>query len=545
MTQVLSLGRMKPVRSIANYVKREWQELLVLLLLGVFLTWIRLRTLEPIELGGDAVQKWFFVRRWAYPHPLEGTDWNHHFTRMGDNVPVFILQRLFGTSPPVYYFAPLLSFMGTGFAVYAIGKHAKSRFTGVLAAVFFALFAPMKRAASQLLPAIFSCLYVTAGAYCLLRYTRAEPGQRPRWAVLSALGIFAAYLSHETNVFFVPGFAVVLWLHGKNVRHLALFCGVLLGAFLLETAAYAAFTPYWGRLHITMLTHGDTPGLKVASTWGLLGRFASSDFGPAFQRYFFSWPFAAVGVALLARERFARLVALLPFSFLFLATFLVRGLDPIRTWMSYQSRYLIPAVPLMVLSHALFVVCCAELVCRAFVRVAPLLEGRAPRAARLWRLPLLARWELPCIALLLLGLCYAHYPSSGLRVWWEGHPLVSWHATADVIRDTYRRHLPIIGDKKAVMLAHRVYIDDALLLENGQLPMHSPKMLQLNRADWLLSSDPPAYAQDARSKRKGKAGGKRCLLELRARQRFLRAPPPALLPETCEAQASSLVSGTD
>lgn len=547
--------------SVPSVRSRDWQEPLVVLSLIAFFLWVRFYTLEPIELGGDAIQKWFFVRRWAYESPFDNTLWNHHLTRMGDNIPVFLIQKLLGTAPWVYYVGPTLAFGVAAFLVYVVGKRLSGRVAGVLAAIAVTAFGPMRRAASQMVPSAFSCMYVMLGTYFLVLYVQSASDKRWRWLLLSALSLFGAYLSHESNVFFVPGFALIIWLYGRNLRHVALFLGVLLAGFLLETVVYASFTEYTSRLHITKKTHlKEGGGLTFKSIWGLLGRYQTADFGRDFRRHFYFWPFAALGTALLARSSLARLIALLPFSFLFLTTFLVRSLDPIRTLTSFQSRYLVVAVPLIVLCNVLFFSSLAAFLGRQLARLAarserlrPLLErgrelfsgaqvrppsdgstpGRPrPPLARVLRLDLL--WIVP----LLLWFGSRYYPAGGVAASLDRHPLFAWRETQAAITQAYSRHLPIVGPKKSIALAYYVYLDDLTLLEDGRLPPLSDKIGKYDKRRMWLSIDPVRYAQDVRRKRKGKAGGKSCVLELGRSQRFMPPLRRKTLPPSCRAQSS-------
>jgi dolichyl-phosphate-mannose-protein mannosyltransferase len=548
---------------LSHLRKRDWQEPLILLSLLAFFLWVRFFTLEQIEIGGDAIQKWFFVRRWAYESPFDGTVWNHHLTRMGDNVPVFLIQKIFGTAPWVYYVGPTLAFVVAAFTVYVVGRRLSGRVTGVVAAVLTTTFSPMRRAASQMVPSAFSCMYVMLGAYFLVRYAQDESGSRRRWLVPCALSLFGAYLSHEPNVFFLPAFVLIIWLHGRNVRHVLLFLGILLGGFLLETALYASLTDYPSRLHITMRTHlGGSAGLRFDNAWGLLGRYRTADFGPAFRRHFYFWPFAAIGVAVLARQRLCRLFPLLPFSFLFLTTFLVRGIDPFRTLTSFQSRYLMVAVPSIVLTNVLFFGALAAFAWRwlgvGVERVERLRDLRE-RARHLFDRPAPSSPAAPAderpaarprslvgsilavdllwVVPLLLWFGKGYYPADP-SAFLAKHPLVTWRATEAVITEAYRRNLPIIGPKKSVALAFYVYIDDATLLENGRLPKIGDKVGKYDKRRMFLSSDPARYERDARRKRSGKGGGKACVLELRRDSRFMPTPRQKSLPESCRAEGT-------
>lgn len=524
----------------------NWQEAIVLLALLVFFLLVRLRTLESIELGGDAIQKWFFVKGWAHERPFEGVSWNHHLTRMGDNLPVYFVQRLLGTSPPVYYAAPTLAFLVTAFCTYVIGKRVDSRFTGVLAAIGVTVFSSMRRAASQILPSIFSSMYIMLATYCLLRYTRSEGRARTAWLLASALCVFAGYASHETSLYFGPAIVVVQWLHGRRWRDSLMFCGALLGLFLLECAFYAAVTDYPSRLHIMMANHGARTGMPVdKGVVGLFARFSSPDFNRDFQRLFAFWPVAALGVAVLRRDRFARWLALLPASFLFLVTFVVHDISPVRAWLSFQSRYLIPPVPLMMLTCALFFVTLARALWSGFVRLRERLVPGLGATSALGALR--ARVRIPTLAalgrfvrsdvlwiLLLLGWrANVYVPVGGIGSLLRSNALVTARRTGEVLTDAYVRNLPIIGPRRAIRLVFEVYIDDAALLENGRFVSRADKARRFDRRRQVLLGQPDAYIADAKNKNAGRAGGRSCVMYVSVKQRFMR--PVKALPARCVA----------
>jgi hypothetical protein len=104
-----------------------------------------------------------------------------------------------------------------------------------------------------------------------------------------------------------------------------------------------------------------------------------------------------------------------------------------------------------------------------------------------------------------------------------------------VISEAYRRHVPIVGPKKSVLLAYYVYIDDEALLENGRLPTYAGKIGPYGKGRVWLSSQPALYPPGAPSKKKR---GKACVLELRRNGRFMPAPRMKSLPEHCQAPGS-------
>ena len=107
----------------------------------------------------------------------------------------------------------------------------------------------------------------------LLAY-RDRPEAGRLWLVLSALALFAAYLTKLPNAFFVPGFYAAAWLWRRSNADFALYAGLLTLAVGLEIAAYAVATAYpLGRISMVVATHAPTAALD--SPLGLLGRFAA------------------------------------------------------------------------------------------------------------------------------------------------------------------------------------------------------------------------------------------------------------------------------
>jgi hypothetical protein len=142
------------------------------------------------------------------------------------------------------------------------------------------------------------------------------------------------------------------------------------------------------------------------------------------------------------------------------------------------------------------------------------------------------RLHLLWIVPLLFWLALRYYPAGGLSASLRQHPLYTWRETQAVITDAYRRHLPIVGPRKAMWVAYYVFLDDATLLENGQLPPRGEKVVRLDKQRMLLSSDPSRYTAEAALRLTKSKRGRACVLALRQQTRFL-VPPKRALPEHC------------
>ncbi|HEV8247466.1 MAG TPA: glycosyltransferase family 39 protein, partial [Polyangiaceae bacterium] len=330
------------------------QDMLLVCALWLLCIARRVQDMERIELEGDAIRKWQFVRSWFYANDYSHAVWDHHMTRFGVTLPTFIVQLICGRGTRAYHVTPLvMSVLQIPF-VYLIGKQLSGRFAGVLSAIFLIHFSGVVRAASQLLPDGFVGTYVLVGLYCLIRYLYdPAPPKNSRWLVASGASVFAAYLAKETALFYLPGFLLAIGVARKNWRDLLLFCGVLLLGLAIESAGYALFTKYWFRIQVVLSGAFQEGPPKETTFWGLFGRYAKLD-----QSWKFAFDFfiaASIAVWLMLRGPGVRALLLICWSHYFFLTFAVAGIDPIRLVHQFRDRYLDSTAPMVELTTGIFV----------------------------------------------------------------------------------------------------------------------------------------------------------------------------------------------
>jgi hypothetical protein len=452
---------------------------LVLLAVLALCVFVRLLRLQPIELYDDEVQRWHFVRQWFYDNDLRQVTWSHHMARLGVNVPLFLVQAVFGRDARVYYVWPVASFTLQVLFTYLTAERMAGRGAAVVAALLLSVFAGMDRGASQILPDAFAGTALILVCYSLVRYHDAAPNRRLPWLLAGAAALVWAYTIKESNLLFVPGTLLGVWLCGGKRRDLAAVAGVLAIAIGIETLAFRLLTRHPSRFAIVGEHHGDIP----TSFWRLFDRFSQLE--PAWQMLFWLWVPAALWLWGSADRR-ARMVVALPASFVLLLTFLVRSVDPLIIWTRFYSRYFEPVAALFALAVALFSV---EL---------------SRRLAASWRSP---RWQgrggaIAIGACLLVGLL----EWAAVDTFYEP-ALRQVERIATVTNDAYRRNLPIVQSLAApsepeerrarpLKLIYGVYLSDVAIARAVNRRERLPEVLEAvhdgKRYSYLLR-EPTAY----------------------------------------------------
>jgi hypothetical protein len=336
---------------VRDWLRRHAKDLIILLGIVGMSVAVRLATVRSLDVGGDPAKKWFFVRTWSYENHFD--KWDHHMGRMGINGILYLVQKLFGTEALAYFIAPMAIATLQSVLAYLVARRLGTRFAGVLAALFIALFDQMEHAGGQINPEAFEGFYVILSFYFLLRYAEGVGRARVAWLVATGVSLFVLYLTKEPNVFFYPGFALAVWIISKRPRDVIILASVPAALFVVETALYAAFTQYeLGRMQIVSGSYGKTGRLKPLTFFDLFDRYGSradTSWKLALYPFFVSWP-------LLFWKRIhprARLLLPVTFSFLFGITFYVRGINPIIMGTLFHDRYMSPIIPTMMLSLAL------------------------------------------------------------------------------------------------------------------------------------------------------------------------------------------------
>lgn len=449
--------------SLPHRVATAWRglpgEASILAFLCAFSLFARWITLEPIELSGDPLDYWYFVRQWSYPNDI--TSFNHHDARFGIHSLLWLVQKLFGEHPKYTYVAPLFASTVVTALTYVLGRLLRSRAAGLVSAVLVLEFDPFIRASSQIRPSLFSAMYVMAAAVCLVLYCRAAPERRLRPLIGAGTFAFFSYLAHEPNLFFLPGMVVGIWLGHRRWRDCALFTGVLVAAFVAETSLHWVITE-GSRL---ASVENRAVGPRTTSLWQILDRMTRHLEEP-WKLVFY--PFFVSGPAYFVTRRGAadRVVALLPAGYLFLAVFAIRRLEPLRTVMPMNSRYLDAAVPFCILCSVLLG---AYLAGQLWEEV----TERWPSIRRHW--PALGG---AFAVVVLVAYSAKTWSESGSRL--RNHPVAEVERAYGLINDAYARGLPVLApwDRKlkrnqvrapGLHWAAKGFVRSDLLLTDGKL----------------------------------------------------------------------------
>jgi hypothetical protein len=453
--------------------------------------------LEPIEIGGDAINKWHFVRQWFHHFDVTKVVWDHHLSRLGVNAPTAVIQLLLGRGAPIYHVASLAASTAAVALVYAVGVMAHGRLAGFIAALWLASFPSWVRAGTQLSPDSFGAAWAALALLLLVGYGRAERRELP-WLVLSAFAAAWSYLAKEPLVFFIPGALIGVYVLKRRVRDVAIYAAVPLFVFALETLFYRSVSQYSSRFALVSATHGKDPVrtqkyLVVHSVWDALGRFTTLD-----DYYYPLFVLALLGVVVLpfvTKNRRVWAVLAFPTTFFFFYTFAFRRLNPLTLWTRFLARYFDAAIPFAALAAALFItVAGARLLER--VKLPPAIVAHTQR---------FAPWAGGLLLVALFGWTLAEHPIT------LAHPYYETPRLERILSDAYRRGIPIVtpggpNGYRALKAAYYVYIDDDLLLEDGKLPRYADAYASRDR---MVRPDAPALAPD-------------CVVHIAMHDRFLK-----------------------
>jgi hypothetical protein len=507
-------------------------DIVILAALGGLTVLIRVLTLEGIDTGGDAVEKWHFVRQWFYRNSFHHGLWNHHMARVGVNAVAGLIQLLFGRGPGVYYAVPITAAVGESWFVYACGKRLESRLTGVVGALFLIYLGSQVRAGSQMMPEIFSGFYGIMTAYVFLRYADAAPERKRAWLVAMGVAAFISYLGKETSVLFFPGFALGILLVSRKLRDVFIFGGVFAAGVVSECLAYTLFTDYHSRWQIITGTHITEGPPSERTFWQLFDRFPHLD--EAGKLAFYMVLPCCIGVLAFRKDLRAAAIVAMEASYVFLLTFLVRKVTPtIIIWQAFWPRYFDPTAPFAALIIALFTVICVRRIVE---------QGGEGKRWAAWLSPsprVAAAWGV--------GICVAAALSSYFfaRPELDQNRLVTNAKIAAIANDTYRRNLPFIAakDVRGLWALYDVFIDDRLLARKGQLPLYDGDERAIDVHDQLrldghpvLVKNPSEYNVDLLRRMRNS----RCYIEVSTeggKSGFpVRLKPFEKLPPECDAE---------
>ena len=218
---------------------------------------------NTIENGGDAYTKWAIIRCYTEFGLLPTIDEfrSHHMLRWAINIPVFLIQKIFGTAPNVYYFWPFaISTLGAVFCFF-IGRYQYSRRWGLLFGAAFIISRPfLLRQGCQYLPMGAATVYFLGSILWLQLWIDSK---KIRYIYLGGIFLFFSYGAKITALYYLPGYVIIIALFSKN-RHnqfsmtplLTLI--VLLGVLLfLEAMVTQALTQVPGGRIAALLSDGS------------------------------------------------------------------------------------------------------------------------------------------------------------------------------------------------------------------------------------------------------------------------------------------------
>lgn len=325
---------------------------LQILLLVAFTLAFRALTPMVLHTGIDARDYWNSAR--AIARGTEYPDITHRTIRWPVILPEALIQVVAGDTLWAAYAIPMLFQIFQTILLYLLGTRMGGRATGTLAALMMVLFPFSIRTANQIMPESFSVTFLLAAFWILLDWMD-DPDRKPWRLTLLAGAVFIAYLTKITNLYFLPGMVVVIFLESRSWKQTLMFCGILFGLYCLETLAYFLFTPWHlGQLQIILTNHikeAEVPYPYTGVT-GLLMRYA-----PAHLQAYWQVPMAVAAVAgivmvLKRASREWRALALVGLSFFLAITFGFRSLDPLKLFERFLNRYFMAVMGFVFLADA-------------------------------------------------------------------------------------------------------------------------------------------------------------------------------------------------
>lgn len=326
----------------------------------VFVLIVRVMYLTPLH-NTDAIIKWLFVRRWLATGALPKAEYfSHHNARWAINLPIVVVQAIFGETTLSYYIPILAIGLLQAFFTFRIGLLLGGPAVATLATLAYTAMPVMGYLGGQLMPECFESAFVLGAFYSMLRasprYARADT-RRLVWLGACVAFLVLAWLSRETVLFYLPGFLLATWCAHRSWRApVTVGIGFAL-AVLFETLVYRVTYGFrMGRFSIVAQHHLSSHKLRgvIRSVGQLFERYADlpAGFGPL------AWgALLATFVWLWLNRRDLKAafmeplgqLVVLSWAFLAANTFGVRSLDPPRLIQPPNGRYLVPIAPMLAL----------------------------------------------------------------------------------------------------------------------------------------------------------------------------------------------------
>ncbi|MCX8125280.1 MAG: glycosyltransferase family 39 protein [Spirochaetes bacterium] len=318
-------------------------ERMMVLLIVVFVVIYKFFTFRMFDIGGDAINYWFAAKHLYYNIPYIELD--HQTARFGLIIPIWISQLLFGVHPAVSLIIPNLFFVIHVILIYKIGKYVKNSTVGLFAAILYMLCPYIIRFGTQVVPEAVGGPLVTASFYLLLKY-KDDNNKEFLYLTMSAFLLFWAYCAHELDIFFMPGFLLVIWLFKRNMKHAIFYSAVLFVLFLFETAVFYYYTgDIMARYHAITGHHFTLEKFVPISFWQLFERYTKSQLWWRIPFYLYLillypiWKRSDIKI---------KSVIIPGVIFFLIMLFAVKSINPIIPALAYKEVHLLFALPFMV-----------------------------------------------------------------------------------------------------------------------------------------------------------------------------------------------------
>ncbi len=319
------------------------------ILLLFFLILIKVATLQIMGVGGaDPTESWEYAKIFPY---AESIKLFHRNVRYGTILPIVLTQKLFGTSPLVYYIAPIIATVVMSFLLFRIlGRFTadKTAFTSVLLLNFLP---EMAKDSSHPRVSTFATLYliITIHILFLLQDKNSEKERsNTLFIILASVSTFCMYMASESSMFVLPGLMFIVFSIRSNIKDLVLYSTTLFSFYLTETLLYFLFTPFTlGRLSVIRSHVESLDNLPMQSLLGLFYRYHPDKNDIYLTVLIFTAIIAAMYLLKKYRDNRLQAISIIIFSYLVLLTFLIKSVDPLVPFNNFRERYFMPVVPLM------------------------------------------------------------------------------------------------------------------------------------------------------------------------------------------------------
>ena len=307
---------------------------------------------------GDETHKWLHAKMLTGKVPISEWIWDHHTARLAIMGVTWLVQVVFGDDPMYYFIPAIIACYGMAISLYAIGCLIYRPAVGFLAAL--ALLTWLPDMFHQLMPSPFVSWFVLSAFAAILfglkfsKNDRTLSGSLVFWTILAALLQFLAYLSWVGSLFFLPIFALILWL-ATNWKASMLFLATLAFLYITETLCYWIFggIPF-GRLEIITWYHmTDMDRFKESFQPEFLDLFKRFNYLYGYPKKIIIPFLFILPILLIFWKKLdigTKLTLSVTLCFLFFLTFSVTSLDPLKPFLMHtQPRYSYPLYPLILL----------------------------------------------------------------------------------------------------------------------------------------------------------------------------------------------------